>query len=123
MRKRLLTLAAALCLGLVFMAGTARADGSAVEDVKVEADGVTIQAMADKDCTLLATLYDRNGRMVDVQFAEVKAGTPLEDTKLIWDAPLAGADKVKVFLVDSKTSEPLTSPPPSTRFSSFDPVS
>lgn len=109
MRKRLLYLAAALCLGLALMAGTVRADGSAVEDVQVEADGVTVQALADQDCTLLAALYDRDGRMVDVQTAEVKAGTPLENTKLIWDAQQAEAAKIKVFLVDANvTSKPVS---------------
>ena len=108
MRKRLLTLAAALCLGLVFMVGTALADGTAVRDVKVEADGVTISALAEKDCTLLAVLYDENGRMMDVQTADVTAGTPLENTKLIWDARTSGADTVKVFLVEAnETAKPV----------------
>lgn len=108
MRKRLLTIAAALCLGLVFMVGTALADGTAVRDVKVEADGVTISALAEKDCTLLAVLYDENGRMMDVQTADVTAGTPLENTKLIWDAWTSGADTVKVFLVEAnETAKPV----------------
>ena len=109
MRKRQLTLAAALCLGLIFMAGTALADGGAVESVKIEADGITIEALADQntDCTLIVALYDGDGRMVDVKTQTIRAGEDWNDT-LPLIAQQAGADMVKVFLVDSETSEPVS---------------
>ena len=87
MRKRLMTLAAALCLGLVFMVGTALADGGAVEDVIIEADGVTIEALANENtaCTLIAALYDEDGRMVDVKPQDIGAGEDWQG-KLTWTA-------------------------------------
>lgn len=120
MRKRLLTIAAALCLGLALMAGTAlAASGSggsgggggsvslnqiSVRDVK--ADGITVRARTDTDCSLAAALYDRDGRMMGITSVNVSKGTDGEKD-LPLDIGSYEAYQVKAFLLDKDTSEPV----------------
>ena len=117
MRKRLLTIAAALCLGLVLMAGTALAasggsggGGSvspnqiSVRDIK--ADGITVRARTDTECSLVAALYDRDGRMMGITSVNVSKGTDGEKD-LSLDIGSYEAYQVKAFLLDKDTSEPV----------------